>query len=241
MILELDIGNSSIKWRVLDAGGAVTLQGREVDLRALKHQLDVCGYPLRDCRISAVKSALSRKGELVRSLQPYISGKLCVAESTASLAGVLNGYIAPGELGTDRWLALVAGYQLAGTSCVVVDAGTAITVDYIRHGGCHLGGMIAPGLGQMQAMLSTSTGLRQGEAVGLLGPQVSTAACLSAGIGTMLSGFLNGVCKAADEVFDQEPVYLVTGGDASIVGSLVPNCFVVDDLVFRGLALACPL
>ena len=51
----------------------------------------------------------------------------------------------PHELGPDRLVNAVAGYDLCGDACVVVDFGTAINYDVVSDAGEYLGGIIAPG------------------------------------------------------------------------------------------------
>ncbi|WP_352284776.1 type III pantothenate kinase, partial [Pseudoalteromonas sp. Q18-MNA-CIBAN-0097] len=63
-----------------------------------------------------------------------------------------------GNLGIDRWLALIAGFTLyPNTACIVVDAGTATTIDVLDSEGLHLGGWILPGLDLMTSSLTQNT------------------------------------------------------------------------------------
>ena len=52
----------------------------------------------------------------------------------------------PHELGPDRLVNAVAGYDLCGDACVIVDFGTAINYDVVSSAGEYLGGIIAPGI-----------------------------------------------------------------------------------------------
>ena len=49
------------------------------------------------------------------------------------------------KLGVDRWLASLAAWSKYKKNLIVVDAGTAITVDFVNYKGTHLGGLITPG------------------------------------------------------------------------------------------------
>ncbi len=66
--------------------------------------------------------------------------------SPRQLDGLVNAYDEPERLGVDRWLALLAAWQNRERDALVIDAGSAITLDLLsrRHG--HLGGAILPGL-----------------------------------------------------------------------------------------------
>ena len=56
-------------------------------------------------------------------------------------------------MGADRWHAMLAGWVRCKASFAVVDAGSAVTVDYVNAGGRHLGGYILPGLQMMRRSL----------------------------------------------------------------------------------------
>ena len=72
--------------------------------------------------------------------------------------GVRNLYQPPVQLGSDRWAALIAAWQQEHTSCLVVNCGTATTLDALSAQGEYLGGLILPGVSMMQKSLVTGTG-----------------------------------------------------------------------------------
>lgn len=241
MILELDIGNSQIKWRALDLAGRVVRLAHAQSFAHLLLQLAETGWSFHACRVCAVRSAVAARTEQIGQLQLFVQGQILFAESTNYLAGVRNGYPEPGQLGVDRWLAAVAGYNRVVRACVIIDAGTAITVDYVRADGQHLGGMIAPGFTQFESFLGKATGLSVDQREFRLGPQTSTAGCLSAGVSHMVQGFLESVESNARQVLGHDVAILLAGGDALLVRQHLDNADIVSDLVFTGLALACPL
>ncbi len=63
----------------------------------------------------------------------------------------------PDQTGADRVVNIAAAYEQMGKACVVVDAGTAITIDVCDDQGGFLGGAIAPGVGMMLRSLHTGT------------------------------------------------------------------------------------
>jgi len=239
MILELDVGNSWIKWRVLDDKRGVIVTGRAASLAELEGQLSGSAASFVDCRVCAVQSALSNAEHYAGVLRQYVSGRLVFAASGEHLAGVQNSYAEPARLGVDRWLAMAAGYSRVRGACMIIDAGTAITVDYVRDDGLHLGGLIAPGYQQMKKTLVGSAGLVVSDEF-LAGPQTCTANCVAAGVETMLSGFMKQVHVAGLVRLGQRARFLVSGGAALLVHRPIESCEVMDDLVFAGLALACP-
>ena len=79
------------------------------------------------------------------------------AAAEQSQCGVRNSYENPVQLGSDRWAALIAARSIAPKGCVVVNAGTAMTVDALSAEGVFLGGLIVPGLATMRRALAEST------------------------------------------------------------------------------------
>lgn len=241
MILELDIGNSRIKWRLLDRSGLVVQTGCADHIEQLLTVLQEADWSIRACRVCVVRSAVGSKAEHSRLLQTVVQGQILFAESSACLAGVINGYPHPAQLGIDRWLAVVAGYRQLSAACVVIDAGTAITVDYVRNGGQHLGGMIAPGVSLLEKSLGDATGLPVGARSFMEGPQIDTVGCLSTGVGYMVRGFLSAVQHNAELLLGDDVQFLLAGGDALLIKPFFESARLADDLVFKGLALACPI
>ena len=242
MILELDIGNTRIKWRYVDDQDRVSATRYAAGIDQLEEQLADQASVYTFCRVSAVRSAQDSAGYLQKALARYVLGNIVYAVSSESLAGVENGYASPGQLGVDRWLGVVAGYQIAMGACIVIDAGTAITVDLIGFGGKHLGGLIAPGYKQLVSLLTGSTGLAVQEQTAIYGPQTDTSSCLAAGVFAMLESFIQGVCQNGFKILGPKAQIIISGGDAPMIQAMIPEpSLIVDELVFSGLALACPV
>ena len=67
-----------------------------------------------------------------------------------------HGYLDPAEHGADRWAAIVAAnYLYPDVPLCVIGAGTAITVDFLKQDGQHLGGYILPSYISMHAALTS--------------------------------------------------------------------------------------
>jgi type III pantothenate kinase len=78
--------------------------------------------------------------------------------SSASRAGVRNGYQQPSQLGCDRFAAVIAAHaMLPGKNILLANCGTATTIDAVTAQGDFLGGMILPGLGLMAKALARDT------------------------------------------------------------------------------------
>lgn len=246
MILELDCGNTLIKWRLLDRGGRVRDGDMAPDLVELQRLLGSQERDIGGCRLVSVRSE-DETQIIVEQLTSWLKRHPLVARPSEELNGVRNGYTDYHRLGMDRWLALVAGYELAGRACVVIDLGTAVTSDLVDDAGRHLGGFIAPGTKLLRATLLEHTRLVRYEnkaSWDLVDPSpgMTTAEAVECGCGLMLSGFVQEQLRVARRLLGDDPVVILTGGDAGAVVPLLPaGTRVVPDLVFRGLALACPM
>lgn len=247
MILELDCGNSLIKWRVLRAGGNV-LAGGVVDSAAelLEVVISVGHCQLHACRLVSVRSE-AETNELIASIGHAFAIPVSAASPAGELGGVRNGYEEPQRLGLDRWLALVGAYQLSPGNCLVLDLGTAVTSDFVTATGDHLGGYICPGVPLMRNQLRTHTRrIRYDDAAAeqaqtTLAPGRSTVEAVERGCSLMLRGFVLTQLDVARVHWGEDFAVYLTGGDASLVSEMLPQAHLVSDLVFVGLALACPL
>lgn len=242
MILDLDCGNTLIKWR---AGSA--LRGHADSVAELLAQLSAQAFVPRGCRVASVRSQ-QETSELVEVLLRHYPGlRIHQAAAGAWCAGVSNGYRDPERLGLDRWLAVLGAYHLAGRACLVIDLGTAITADFVDGAGQHLGGYICPGLPLLRAQLRTHTRrIRYDDAEAALAtrelsPGHCTAEAVERGCLMMVQGAVMAQLDQAERLWGADFACFLTGGDAALVEKLIPGARHVPDLVFIGLDLACPL
>lgn len=247
MILELDCGNSFIKWRVIRDADAAVLAGGVVDSTpALLEAVAATGLLPDRARLVSVRSE-EETALLVDALFARFAITAQKAAPAQELAGVRNGYDDYARLGLDRWLAVVGGYHIAKRACVVIDLGTAVTSDFVTGAGEHLGGFICPGMPLMRNQLRTHTrrirydDASAEQALASLKPGCSTVEAVERGCMLMLQGFVLTQLEQARRLWGEEFAFFITGGDASLVQPVVPAARVIPDLVFVGLAIACPL
>lgn len=265
MILEFDLGNSRFKWRLLAEaqegrqpadpykeggarpGSAVVIAGGavEADIAAMRQVMVELGAPPRRVRGSSVASA-QMEDALTQAVRSQWGIDIELAGSAAECAGVRNGYRDPARLGVDRWLALVAAYRRRGQAVLVVDAGSALTMDLVDAGGCHLGGYITPGRRLLLEGLRSSTARVRFAAADLRadGPGRDTAAAVEGGVRIALRGALREAMEIAVSRLGDFDLVL-TGGDvdwllhgAELQGA--SRAERVPDLVMDGLRWAVP-
>ncbi|MFI8483398.1 pantothenate kinase [Pseudomonas sp. NPDC078700] len=247
MILELDCGNSFIKWRVVTGDRPQVVCGGVVGSdEELMLALEDNAVHVAACRLVSVRTDAETL-QLVESINQRFNVECVCATPVIELAGVRNGYEQYQQLGLDRWLALVGAYLQASKACLVLDLGTAVTADYVSKNGEHLGGFICPGVPLMRNQLRTHTRrIRYSDDVAeraqqKSGPGRSTAEAVERGCALMLQGFVSTQLQLAHEYLGDDFVVFLTGGDAAFVVDMAPGAKIAPDLVFKGLAAACPL
>jgi type III pantothenate kinase len=154
-LLAIDCGNTRLKWGLRSDDGWMRTGSAEASTLAPLLAGDTL-LPKSPQAIASnvagptVEAALtgwaSRHGVALRFIRPE-----------ARRLGVTNGYADPAQLGSDRWAALVAAHALEAVDLLVVNAGTALTVDALTSQGEFLGGLIVPGPALMRRSLSQGT------------------------------------------------------------------------------------
>lgn len=246
MILELDCGNSFIKWRVQSVGAVVASGIVDSDVQLAEAVTAASLSGISHCRLVSVRSD-EETSRLVALIVSVFGVRPVCAKPARAMAGVTNGYEHFELLGLDRWLALVGGYWLARGACLVLDLGTAVTSDFVSVDGLHQGGFICPGMPLMRDQLRTHTRRIKydersiEEALLQLSPGKATVEAVERGCLLMMRGFVLTQLQLAHEYLGEDFTVFLTGGDACLVKDVVPEAHTVQDLVFVGLALACPL
>lgn len=142
----------------------------------------------------------------------------------------------PDQLGVDRWLAVLACRKRGLAPAVIVDAGTATTVDFLDAQGVHLGGYILPGPDLMQRALFDRTALRpQPQSPHCdSGPPVGTGDAIACGA---LQAQLGAIERALGQA-GKDASLVLTGGGAGVISPLLARqALCVEQLVLEGLAV----
>jgi len=243
--LLLDVGNSRIKWGVLDDG----------EIRRTGH---ISQDRIRDNGLQVLTTRLPRRVEEVlvsnvagTSYATRLSGVVgmhCDCDVRFARAerrgwGVRNSYTQPRRMGVDRWVAMVAAWAEIQDSCLVVDVGTAVTLDAIDDSGTHLGGQIIPGVAAMATALSAATSdipavrplpARKGSEMQMFAR--NTAAAVREGAHNAVAGAVDRAVQTLC-ISGYEPTTVLTGGDASrILEALNLAPMHRPHLVLEGLA-----
>ncbi|HEY0665694.1 MAG TPA: type III pantothenate kinase [Gallionella sp.] len=228
--LLIDAGNSRIKWAVIQHDqwlqrGAMPLE----KLPMLASQItDMQGI------FQVWVSNVAGEGVAARIKELGIHDTRFISAQRSGY-GIENGYADPAQLGSDRWAALISAWNIVGRQCIVVNSGTATTIDTLSESGKFRGGLILPGIELMQRSL------------------VHTAANLRAGGGRyqhfpddtcdgMFSGAIQATCGAIERQqrslgSDDVPIILGGGAAQQLLPHLGMQVELVEDMVLRGISL----
>jgi type III pantothenate kinase len=243
--LLLDVGNSRIKWGVLDDG----------EIRRTGH---ISQDRIRDKGLQVLTTKLPRRvdevfvsnvaGTRFATRLSGVVGMHCDCDVRFARVrkrgwGLSNSYTQPRRMGVDRWVAMVGAWAEIQDACLVVDVGTALTLDAIDDKGAHLGGQIIPGVAAMATALSSATSdipavrplpARKGAEMQMFAQNTAAA---------VREGARNAVAGAVDRAVQilrsngHRPTTILTGGDASrILDALTDAPLHRPHLVLQGLA-----
>lgn len=142
MNLVVDIGNSRAKTAIFSEGKLIELLTTdELTLHQLK-ELKV-RFPGLD------KAILSQVSAVHPDIVSYLKASFhyFLELSSQTPVPLLNNYLTPDTLGLDRLAAAIGAKELfPGKDLLVIDTGTAITIDLVEGNGTFAGGNISPGL-----------------------------------------------------------------------------------------------
>ena len=234
--LQMDVGNSSAKWRLVQ-GGDVVVRGKYLPGDAAsRDQLCANAAQPGQIWISSVASAQAET-ELTTLLVDKWGVQPWYARTAAETNGLISSYTDPTRMGVDRWLAMLAAREVVEGRLCVVDAGSALTIDIVGESGVHEGGYIIPGPELMErALLLDTDRVRFAEdATYELVPGTSTAQAVRHGIAVAQAGAVSMVLEQMNISPNQ---LLICGGGGDTLQSLLGGVGLqVPDLVFDGLAL----
>ena len=232
--LLVDVGNSRVKWRVAggDAEGVCPLDALSDGAPLAWHSLKKPDWVM----ISVVSAGGLREG-LRRWCVAEWRIEPRFADSVTPVPGLRNAYADPAQLGVDRWLALVAARRLADGPVVVVDCGTAITMDLLDEAGVFRGGMIIPGRRILESAFSTRVPYLDAAAARAPSfPANNTADAIALGIQTAVVASLERFTDNARALVGRDSVVRLTGGDGPWLSALWGGDSTVhENLVLDGL------
>jgi len=213
--IYLDIGNSNAKWKY----------------KGKYYEAPLNIFNLADLPKSSKIWVSNVSSNFVLDKKSNIS----IVESQKRYKSLVNSYEEPNMLGTDRWLAMIASYEKnPSKGFILVDIGTAVTIDLVNNSGVHAGGVIFPGLHKIRETFDNFPISNEIKA-----NNISQSTLGAWSIGT-LDLIINGINHKVQDIKISEPdadIYLTGGGVSSLEKFLDFSYVYHKNLVLDGLEL----
>ncbi len=224
MLLAIDIGNTNIHIGIFEGDTLRSVHTTEAAYSRRANLIKILNPAILNKAEAAIASVNPKAEAFVietlhRHLQvkPRIIGK----DLPVPLA-ILTG--SPEKVGIDRLVNAVAAFERTKNWTIVVDAGTAITIDGINDKGAFLGGIIAPGTDISSQALHTSTALLP--QISIRRPQhvigKNTEEAINSGIYWGTVGMVNQLIGMIRDEMKCQATVIATGGNAAMLAREIP-------------------
>jgi type III pantothenate kinase len=237
----VDVGNTRIKWGRCHGGAVADTRSLAPDDEAGWHvQAILWGLP--NPTAWAVAAVHPERCERFAGWARGRGDSVTVLSDWRSL-NITIGLAEPGKAGIDRLLDAVAvnSRRRPGTPAVIIDAGSAVTVDWLDDAGTFRGGAILPGLRLMARSLHDYTALLPLIDVPGANPALpggTTTAAMEAGIFWAVAGGIAALIEQYSAIATSPPDIFLTGGDAPLFRSALRGSVVVwPEMTLEGIRL----
>jgi len=210
--IYIDIGNTNTKWK----------------LRNEYFEVSTDKFSLENFPINA---------EIwISNVTPFFfsnNANIQVVISQHKYKSLTNSYKESNILGSDRWLAMIAAYELCyGNNFVIIDIGTAVTIDVVNKSGHHEGGLIFPGLKKIRNTFEFSV-QNEFHDLGMLAD--STEKAWTIGTLSLIVNAINHKITELKVKFPEALIFLTGGGYSDIKEFLEFDHSYHENLVLDGL------
>src|SRR5688500_14876508 len=243
MILAIDAGNSRVKWGWLESDGKGGTRWTSIatvsliEFAASGDHVNPFSVTHEDPeRIIISNVAGEGAHQLLVNWTSIFDAEPLWLRAEPERCGVRNRYERPEQLGPDRWAALIAARGLHAGASLVVNAGTATTVDMLDAEGSFLGGAILPGVELMRFVLHEHTGrlpIQEGQ---YRDTPRNTVDAIETGCRHAQAGAIERMYRAFRDM-GGAPLCIVSGGAGRLLSDqlTMPRRY-VENLVLDGLA-----
>ena len=153
-------------------------------------------------------------------------------------SGVINRYGPSQALGADRWASLVAARYLSTSPSVVIDCGTAVTVDALNADGIFEGGVIFPGISLALESLNQTDNLHIAQRVTPSVFALSTEQAMYSGVVCSIAAGIDGIVQQMRKTLGYTVNVYLSGGDAQALEPLLDHSVInKPDMVLIGLKI----
>ena len=244
--LLFDIGNTFIKWGLLDELKLVDLGCiRNEDFLAKECDALIKLIPPDAGRVIACCVASNNiDAKLTTLIANNYDCLIEYVQSESMAYGIRSGYQDASQLGVDRWVAMIAAKTQFSGDITVIDLGTAVTIDTIDEYGDHIGGQILPGLQLMLSSLDKKTDRITLPSISNDLTNMKINFWADNTNDAIIFGACNAICGAIERAIiclqenGHSPTVILTGGDALVFKNLMNEGYRHrPNLVLEGLAI----
>jgi len=243
MILLVDVGNTRTKWVLAENNHMLT----EIDVCLNQDVASSTIASLAEVvhKVSIANVAGEAMAQTLAEVMQAVDAPVTMVQTSHETCGVRNGYDYPETLGVDRWVSLIAAYDKQKASCLVINAGTAVTIDALSvpkaadHAN-FMGGVIMPGVGVMLNTLAEKAAQLNVMDGSVMDFPTNTQDAMHTGCLAAVIGVVQRQWQLLQALDQQAPAILLSGGDAELLAKHLPadlaeKTIIVDNLVLRGL------
>ncbi|HEY9532572.1 MAG TPA: type III pantothenate kinase [Burkholderiales bacterium] len=238
MILAIDAGNSRVKWGWHDGKGWASIATVSlIEFAAASDHVNPFSVTHADPeRIIISNVAGEGAHHLLVNWTSIFDAEPIWLHAEAQRCGVTNQYERPEQLGPDRWAALIAARAVHNGPCLVVNSGTATTVDMLTANGVFLGGAILPGVELMRFVLHEHTGRLPIQDGSYRDAPRNTVDAIETGCRHAQAGAVERMYRVFREL-ELNPLCIVAGGAGRVLMEQLsmPRRY-IENLVLDGLA-----
>ena len=246
MILTIDIGNSNIVIGGVE-GENITFEARLrtestktsdqycVDLKIL---LDVYGIDRNDIEGTIIASVVPQVLNSMQTAIKKLTGKTCLIVGPGLKTGLNINVDVPSQVGSDRIVIAVAALAEYKPPMILMDLGTATTIEVVEPGNMYLGGVIFPGVKISLDALTSRTaqlpGISLDKPKNVIGR--NTVDCMRSGMMYGTAAMIDGIVERIEEELGHKSTLIATGGLAQFITPLCKREIILErDLLLKGL------
>ena len=248
MLLAIDIGNTNVTCGVFQGEKLVTTWRMSTAIHrmpdeyanlmlSIMERRGVTGAQIKDVVICSVVPPLLIIFDEV--CKHFLKKAPLIVEAGVK-TGIRIDMDNPREVGADRIVNAVAAHQLYGSPLIIIDMGTATTLDVVNKAGDYIGGAIAPGVYIATEALFTRTAVLPRIELTLPKKAIgrNTVAAMQSGVVFGYIGLIEGLVNRIQAELDEKAKVIAAGGFASLIAQATNVIDIINpDLTLIGLRI----
>lgn len=248
MLLAIDIGNTNIvigcirDEEILFKARIATDRTRTSDQYGveIKNMLEAFGVQREDISDCIISSVVPPVFNSVRTGVIKVIGKQPMVVGPGLKTGLNIKVEVPGQVGSDRIVIAVAALAQYKPPLILMDMGTATTIEVVEEGNTYIGGVIFPGVKiSLDALTSRAAqlpGISLDKPKQVIGK--NTIDCMRSGMMYGTAAMIDGMVERIEQELGHTTTLVATGGMAQFITPLCKREVILEkDLLLKGLAI----